>query len=163
MVNQKKLHVAFEISLVLKGAFALAELAAGIFAYFVTREFLLNFVHAITRTELTEDPDDFVSNYLLHAAHGLSVSSQHFVAFYLFIHGGIKLWLIVGLWRKTLRYYPAAIVIFFLFILYQLYRFSFTHSLTLLLITALDVVVIVLTWIEYQNLRYLLPKGPALK
>lgn len=159
LFDEKNVHVAFEISLTLKGAFALAEIAASIFAYFVTRQFLLDLVQAITRSELTEDPRDFVASYLLHAAQGLSVSSQHFTAFYLLSHGVIKLWLIVGLWRKKLWYYPAAIAVFGLFILYQVYRYSFTHSLSLLLITALDVVVIGLTWFEYQRLRRILPTG----
>lgn len=119
LFDEKNVHVAFEISLMFKGVFALAEIAASIFAYFVTRQFLLDLVHAITRTELTEDPRDFVANYLLHAAQDLSVSSQHFTAFYLFSHGAIKLWLIIGLWQKKLGYYPAAIAVFGLFILYK--------------------------------------------
>ena len=107
---------------------------------------------------LTEDPRDFVANYLLHAAQGLSASSQHFTAFYLFSHGVVKFWLIIGLWQKKLGY-PAAIAVFGLFILYQLYRYSFTHSLLLLLITALDVAVIGLTCLEYQHLRRILTNG----
>lgn len=159
LFDEKNVHLAFEISLMLKGVFALAEIAVGIFAYVVTRQFLLDMVHAITRTELTEDPRDFVANYLLHAAQSLSVSSQHFTAFYLLSHGVIKLWLIIGLWRKKLGYYPTAIAVFGLFILYQVYRYSFKHSLLLLLITALDVVVIGLTWFEYQHLRRILSNG----
>lgn len=159
LFDEKNVHVAFEISLTLKGAFALAEIAASIFAYFVTKEFLLDLVHDITRMELTEDPRDFVANYLLHAAQSLTVSSQNFTAFYLLSHGVIKLLLIIGLWQKKLGYYPAAIAVFSLFILYQAYRFSFTHSPSLLLITVLDVVVIGLTWFEYQHLRRILPNG----
>ena len=159
LFDENNVHVAFETSLTLKGAFALAEIAASIFAYVVTTQFLLDLVHAVTRTELTEDPRDFVANYLLHAAQDMSVSSQHFAAFYLFSHGAIKLWLIIGLWREKLGYYPAAIAVFGLFILYQIYRYSFTHSLSLLLITALDVVVIGLTWFEYQHLQRMLPNS----
>lgn len=151
--DETNVHAAFEISLVLKGVFALAEIAAGVFAYFVTRQLLLDLAQSVTRLELTEDPRDFVANYLLHAAQGLSVSSQHFTAFYLLSHGAIKLWLIIGLWRKKRRYYPAAIAVFGLFILYQMYRYSFTHSPLLLFITALDVIVIGLTWFEYRHLR----------
>jgi len=39
---------------------------------------------------------------------------------------------------------------------YQLYRFSFTQSVCLLLITLVDVIVIALTWHEYKYLRGLL-------
>jgi uncharacterized membrane protein len=159
LFDQNRVHFAFEISLMFKGAFALAEIATSIFAYVVTTQFLLDLARVITRTELTEDPRDFVANYLLDAAQGLSVSSQHFTAFYLFNHGVVKFWLIIGLWQKKLGYYPAAIAVFGLFILYQLYRYSFAHSLLLLLITALDVAVIGLTWFEYQHLRHILPNG----
>jgi uncharacterized membrane protein len=153
LFDEKNIHAAFEIGLVLKGMFALAEITAGIFAYFTTTQFLLDLARAITRTELTEDHRDFVANHLLHAAQGLSLSSQHFTAFYLLIHGVIKLSLIIGLLRERLGYYLAAMAIFSLFVLYQVYRYSFTYSLSLLLITVLDVFVIGLTWLEYQHLR----------
>ena len=81
------------------------------------------------------------------------MSTRNFTTVYLLSHGVIKLWLIIGLLRAKLSYYPVAIGVFGLFIIYQLYRFSATHSLWLLLITAVDVVVIGLTWHEYQYLR----------
>lgn len=107
LFDDKNVHAAFEVSLVLKGAFATVKVIAGMFAYFVAQQFVLDLVKAVTRTELTEDPRDFVANYLLHATQSLSVSSQHFAAFYLLSHGIIKLWLIIGLWRgggsRTIR------------------------------------------------------------
>jgi uncharacterized membrane protein len=74
-----------------------------------------------------------------------STTTQHFAAYYLLGHGVVKLWLIVGLLKMRLWYYPVAIVVFGLFAVYQLYRFSFTHSLSLVLITVLDLAVTVLT------------------
>lgn len=153
LLNEKSLHVAFEVSLALKGVFALSEVAAGLFAYLVTPQFVLELAQAITRTELTEDPRDFVAFHLLQAAQDLSISSQHFAGFYLLSHGIIKLGLIIGLWRGKLAYYPIAIAVFGLFILYQIYRYSFTMSPLLLLITVLDGVVIWLTLVEYRHLR----------
>jgi uncharacterized membrane protein len=47
--------------------------------------------------------------------------------------------------------------VFALFIVYQLYRFAFTHPIWLLAVTALDVIVIALTWHEWWYL-----KAPAL-
>ena len=83
----------------------------------------------------------------------LSLGAQHFAAIYLVSHGAIKLWLIIGLLREKLWYYPTAMVIFALFIVYQFYHFSFTHSVFLLFITVVDFVVIILTWHEYGYLR----------
>jgi uncharacterized membrane protein len=151
--EEKYLHLAFEVSLVLKAVFAAVETLAGIGTYFVTRQLLFRLVERITREELLEDPRDFIANYLLHSAQHFSVSTRNFTAAYLLAHGVIKLWLIVGLLRRRLWYYPVAIAIFGLFIVYQLYRYSLTHSLWLVFITAVDVLVIALTWHEYRYLR----------
>ena len=153
LLNEQRIHLIFEVSLFLKGAFALLEIIGGLLAYFVPKQFVLGVVAVLTQRELTEDPRDLVANYLLHAAQHLSIGTQHFAAMYLLSHGAIKLWLIVGLLRERLWYYPPALILFGLFIAYQLYRFSFTHSAFLLLITAVDVVVIVLTWHEYGYLK----------
>ena len=153
LLEEKNVHLIFTISLILKGAFALFEALGGILAYFVSRQSLLNFVSTITEGELIEDAQDLIANYVLQSAQHLSISSQHFIAFYLLSHGIIKLLLIIGLWIRKLWCYPSAILVFGLFIAYQLYRFSYTHSIWLLLITILDAVVIWLTWHEWKHLR----------
>lgn len=153
--NEKSIHFAFEISLFLKGLFALGQIIGGITAFFVTKEFLLGAVTLLTQNELSEDPHDLIANYLLHSAQSLSLSTQLFVALYLLSHGGVKLWLIIGLLREKLWYYPVAIVVFGMFVVYQLYRFSFTYSVWWMLITAVDLIVIGLTWHESKYLRSL--------
>ncbi|MGI8526364.1 MAG: DUF2127 domain-containing protein [Pseudolabrys sp.] len=151
--NEKNIHRAFEIGLILKGLFAILEIAGGVLAYFISQPFLLKFVLAITQQELIEDPNDAIARFLVQSAQDFSISSQHFTSFYLLSHGIIKILLIAGLLRRKLWCYPAAIIVFTLFIAYQLYRFSVTHSGWLLLITLFDVIVIWLTWHEYKYLR----------
>jgi uncharacterized membrane protein len=151
--DEKSLHRIFEISLILKGIFALLEILAGIVAYFITQHFLLNLVLAVFHEELKGDPHDFVANLLIQSAQNLSVSTQLFTSFYLLSHGFIKTVLIAGLLRGKLGYYPAAIVFFVLFVVYQIYMYSLTHSIWLLLITLLDIVVIWLTWHEYRYMQ----------
>jgi uncharacterized membrane protein len=153
LLEEKNIHLVFEVSLFLKGAFAIAEVLAGIGVYFVTQQFLFRLVERVTREELLEDRRDWIANYLFQSAQHFSVSTRNFTAVYLLSHGVVKLWLIVGLLRGKLRYYPIAIAVFGLFILYQLYRFNLTHSVWLLLITAVDMVVIGLTWHEYGYLK----------
>lgn len=152
LLEERYVHLAFEVSLVLKAVFAVAETVAGIGAYFVTQQFLFRLVERITREELLEDPRDLIANYLFQSAQNFSVSTRNFTAVYLLTHGVVKLWLIIGLLRQRLWYYPVAIAIFGLFIVYQLYRFSLTHSIWLVLITAVDLFVIALTWHEYRYL-----------
>ncbi len=153
LFEEKNIHLVFELSLIAKAVIALFEIIGGVLIYFISQQFLLNLVLALTQHELLQDPRDFIANYLLHSAQNFSISSQHFAALFLLSHGVIKMFLIVGLLRKKLWYYPTAIVVFGLFIAYQLYRFSFTHSPWLLLITILDIAVIWLTWHEYRYLR----------
>jgi uncharacterized membrane protein len=153
LLSERNIHLVFEVSLWLKGVFAFFEILGGIFTYFVPKQLLLGFVRWVTKDEFAEDPHDVVANFMLHTVQHLSVGTQTFAAIYLIAHGVIKLWLIVGLLRKRLWYYPVAIVVFGLFIVYQLYRYSFTHSIWLLFLTALDIIVIVLTWHEYGYLR----------
>jgi uncharacterized membrane protein len=157
---EKYLHRVFEISLVLKAVFAVAEILAALGAYLVTPRRMSWLIMVITRAELAEDPRDVIANYLIHWAQHFSVSTQRFVVAYLLSHGAVKLWLIVGLLRRRIWYYPVALIVFGLFIFYQLYRFSFTHSLWLLVITMVDVVVIGLTWHEYRYLLGLTTNQP---
>ena len=152
-LDEKKLHLAFEVSLWFKAAFALSEIVAGVITYFVPQQLFLTLVLWVTKDEFVEDPHDLVANFLLHTVQHLSVGTQEFAAVYLLGHGVIKLWLIVGLLRERLWYYPVSIVVFGAFIVYQLYRYTFTHSIGLLLVTALDVVIIALTWHEYRYHR----------
>jgi uncharacterized membrane protein len=113
----------------------------------------VNFVLAVFHEELEGDPHDFVANLLIQAAQNFSVGTQLFISLYLLANGFTKAVLITGLLREKLVYYPAALVVFVLFVVYQVYRYSFTHSIWLLLLTLLDVVVIWLTWREYKYMR----------
>ncbi|MHB8453991.1 MAG: DUF2127 domain-containing protein [Acidiferrobacterales bacterium] len=153
LFEEKNLRRVFEITLILKGIFALLEIFGGLLAYFITQQFLLRLVIALTQDELTEDPRDFVAHFLIRSAQDFSISSQHFTSLYLLSHGILKLFLIVGLFRKKFWYYPLSIIVFALFILYQVFRFSVTHSLWLLVITLFDLIIIALTWHEYRYLR----------
>ncbi len=153
LFNEKKLHLIFAVSLWLKAVFALSEIVAGVVTYLVPRQLLLPLVVWVTKDEFAEDPHDHIANFLLHTVQHLSISSQKFAAIYLLGHGVIKLWLIAGLLRQKLWYYPLGIIVFALFIAYQLYRYAFTHSMWLLLLTSLDIIVIALTWHEYTYIR----------
>lgn len=153
LLSEHNLHIAFQAGLALKGLFALSEIATGIGAYLLSPRLLVNFLRTVLQGELNEDSRDLIANYLLHSAQQLSISAQHFAGIYLLSHGVIKLWLVVGLLRKRLWYYPTAIAVFGAFIAYQLYRFTFTHSAWLVIVTIVDAIVILLSVHEYRFLR----------
>lgn len=153
LFEERHIHLFFVVSLWAKGLFALSEIVGGFAAFFVTKQFLVAIAVWVTKYELAEDPHDVIANFFLHSVQNLSFGTQYFAAVYLLVHGVIKLWLIVGLLRQRLGYYPSALVVFGLFIVYQLYRYTYTHSIWLLLLTVIDFVVIGLTWHEWGYLR----------
>jgi uncharacterized membrane protein len=153
LFKEKNLHFIFEISLIVKGVHALIEIISGVIIFFINKTIITLFVVAITHDELLEDPKDFIAHYLIKSAQHFSVSAQHFVAFYLVSHGIIKLVLVVELFRKKLWAYPASIMVFSIFIIYQTYRFTITYSWWLIVFTILDMVVIWLTIHEYHSMK----------
>lgn len=72
---------------------------------------------------------------------------------YLLSHGAVKVVLVIALLMNKLWAYPLMITVLATFIVYQVYRFSYSHSVSMILLTVFDVVVISLTWIEYQQQR----------
>ncbi len=150
--RQAVLHIFFRIAILLKGIDGVLETAGGTILLLVSHEDIGHIVHAIFRHELLEDPNDPIAGYLARLAGGLSASTKTFAAVYLLVHGLVKLGLATAIWRNRLWAYPLAGVILFLFIVYQFARFTFTHSLVLLLLTVVDIVIIGLLPSEYSRL-----------
>lgn len=146
-------EILFLVSVWFKGLDGLLEILGGAALLGVSPGFILRIVRLLTQDEIAEDPRDLVANTLLRAASRLSLAGEHFMALYLLIHGVVKIGLVWALLERFLTAYPLSIVVFAGFIAYQLYRYTFTHGLGLLALTALDFVVIALIYLEYRALR----------
>jgi uncharacterized membrane protein len=68
-------------------------------------------------------------------------------------HGLIKIFLVVGLLKEMLWSYPASLVVLAAFIVYQVYRYSYTGSVGLIVLTVFDLIVMILVWHEWRLLR----------
>lgn len=156
-MNEHRIHQVFQVSVLLKGAHALIEIAGGIALALVGTDTIKGIINILTQEELIEDPNDFVASYLLALAQNFSLDAKHFYAFYLLSHGLVKLLLVIGLLRNKLWAYPASLVVLCMFIAYQLYRYSYTHGVGLLVLTIFDVMVMWLIWHEYSLVRRHLP------
>lgn len=152
-VNEQRIHRIFEVSVLLKGAHALIECVSGLVLALASTASIAGWVNRLTQEELIEDKNDFIATHLLGAAQGFSISSKNFYAFYLLSHGIVKLALVVGLLRNKLWSYPASLVVLGLFIVYQLYRYYYTQSIGLIVLTVFDLIVMVLIWHEYGLMR----------
>lgn len=156
-MEERRIHQIFEVSVLLKGAHAAVECVGGAALALTHNQAIRRLVTQVTQSELMEDRKDFIANHLATWAQGFSVQTQHFYAYYLLSHGVAKLALVAGLLMRKLWAYPTTIVVFGLFIIYQLYRYTQTQGVGLLLLTILDVVVVGLTWHEYSLMRRHLP------
>jgi uncharacterized membrane protein len=144
---------AFHLGILFKGIDAILEIIGGFLLLTINPVTLNQLIIFLTQRELSEDPKDLIANQLFRLAQTLSLDSLFFGAFYLLSHGIIKLLLIGGLWKRKVNAYPAAMIFFLMFIVYQLYRYSMTRSFWLIALSIFDTLVIYLIWAEYRRIR----------
>lgn len=149
----QSIHVFFDLGVIAKGVDGALEIVGGILLFFISPDRISAIIQVLTQHELSEDPRDLVATYLFNSTHDLTKGVTTFAAAYLLWHGIVKAGLVAGLLLKRRWAYPAAIVAFILFVVYQLYRYTHTHSPALLMLSVLDVLVIILTWMEYKRLK----------
>lgn len=152
MNRTRVISVLFKVSVISKGIDGVLEIIGAALLLFLSPADIHGVVLALTQHELSEDPQDLIARYLTRSTLDLAVGTKVFAATYLIWHGVVKLVLITALLWKRRWAYPAAIAAFGLFLLYQLYRYSHTASSELLFLSALDIVIIVLTYLEYRRL-----------
>lgn len=146
-------HDSFEVSIAFKAFVGVLQVAGAIALFLIRPHVVSHWILWITDHELLDDPRDFIANHLVAFSQSFTHQSQIFAALYLASHGLIKLFLIWNLWKKRMWAYPAAITVFVLFGVYQIYRYFITHSVGMIILTVLDAIVIALTYLEYQNLE----------
>jgi uncharacterized membrane protein len=156
-VQEKRIHQIFVVSVAAKGIHALIEIVGGLALYLTSTQTILGWIDRFSQGELTEDPNDWVATKAVEFGQHFSVEQHHFYAFYLLSHGVVKAILVVGLLKEKLWAYPASFAVFGAFIAYQLYRYSFTHDFSLILLSIFDLFVIALAVHEYRLLRKHLP------
>lgn len=147
------MHKVFQLSILLKGLTGVLETIVGVLAFIVSKDSLVQLVNMLTYQELLDDPGEQFANFLVTLANNYTLDIQLFVGIYLLIHGITKILLIYGLFKKLLWAYPTAIVIFTLFLTYQIYEYIHQPHIVTLVISVVDVFIIILTYLEYRNLK----------
>ena len=140
---QHRLHQLFIVSITIKGLHALVEVAGGIALYLFSTDAILRWLWEASPS----------SDWIARFARTFSTPEREFYAFYLISHGLINGAIVAGLLMQRRWSYPATFIILTAFIAYQLYRFSYTHDIGLIVITVIDVIVLALAWNEYRLVR----------
>lgn len=144
-------HEIFRAGITIKGIDGLLELIGGVLLWLVKPETMNHAVRFLFQHELSRDPHDFLATHVLHATQTLEGENKIFAELFLLSHGLIKIIIVTALWLDQLWAYPLALLIFSAFGVYQTYRWTHTHSFFLALLTIFDVLIVYLTWVEYQT------------
>lgn len=150
VIKEKDIFKIFRIGIFLKGIGTIIEISGGFIVLLVSKTYLITFVLNLLQSELSDDPKDFVANFIVNSASAYSVSSQYFFGFYLLIHGFIKIILVIALLKNKLWAYPVSIGVFSLFTFYEVYRFYFSHSPWILAASVFDIIIVLLAIHEYR-------------
>ena len=151
--KNKLIHRLFDIGLIAKAVDGVLEILGGAVLCFATPSQINWMAQLLTQHELGEDSHGVLANLLLHSVEHLSSGTKVFAAIFLLWHGAVKVGLVWALLQKQWWAYPIAMVAFALFLVYQIYRYSHTHSVWLIVLSFLDVFVILITWLEYKRLH----------
>lgn len=149
--KERAFHDSFLIGIWFKAAVGALQLIAGIAVLAVSQVALAAWVARWTTPELTEEPHSHIAIWLNSGVSDLGAGSRTFVTIYLISHGVIKLALIWAMLRRKMWAYPLSMWVIGSFIAYQLYRFASTHSMSLVVLSVLDAVVVYLIWHEYRT------------
>ncbi len=151
--RDRVVHLAFDIGVFAKGVDGVLEIVGGILLLVVSSERIGAAAVYVTHHVLHENSQDFFAHLLTQSVSHLTGGAKLFGAVFLFWHGAIKVGLVWALLRRQWWAYPVAMAAFAIFVAYQLYRYTHTHSIWLIGLSLLDCFVIVLTWLEYQRLK----------
>jgi uncharacterized membrane protein len=146
-------HWLFMASILAKGSLGLIQIAtsAAIFMGFVDRLPML--LQSVVASELAEDPNDFLAARLMTFANALPSTDMTFYTYYFAAHGILHVTVVAALIYGSLWAYPAAIAVLGIFVAYQIFEWVAVGGTMLLVLTAIDLIVIGLTFIEWKRRR----------
>jgi uncharacterized membrane protein len=114
---------------------------------------LIDLLYKVMRPEIIEDPTNVfyavVNNLLQH--HPLSVT--YFLSIYLIFWGLVDIFLSAALLKHKHWAFPTSLWLIVFFVIYELHRFSHTHSLMLLIFILIDIFIFWLIQREYKKFK----------
>ena len=111
----------------------------------------LDVVTKLARKELIEDPNDAVMAFITLVSHHAAVIT-FFVPMYLMFWGTVDIFLSANILREKLWAFPISIYLSIAFVVYEIIRFTHTHSPLLIALIFVDIIFIILITREYKRL-----------
>ncbi len=146
-------HKLFTASVVIKGFNGVWEIVVGLLFLLARPEAVQQAFLRAGTAAVVQGSGQFVSSQVMRHAQSFSESSQYFIAWYFLLYGALNIFLVIFLSRGKLWAYPVSMACFTLFILYQIRQVLLYHSGLLLLFTIFDILLVVVTYLEYLRVK----------
>lgn len=149
---ERHLPFLFRISMWWRIFYGFLRIFLGTTLLKITGQPLSEIMYSLMSHEVTGHTSDFVLEklYLFTETHEITVT--YFIAFYFLFWGTVDIILSFCLLKHIKQAFPIAMGIIVLFILYGLFRLSYTHSGILACVIILDLVILYLINDEYHAL-----------
>jgi uncharacterized membrane protein len=119
---------------------------------FINSNFTDLFYHVMGH-EIIEDKNDIFIRAIKSIFDNHTFYVTYFVAIYFIFWGAVDAFLSFNLLKLNLWSYPVSLTLITVFTLYEIYRFTYTHSLILLSIIFIDIFLIWIIFKEYKKLK----------
>lgn len=144
-------HRFFLLTLAAKGALGIVQLATAAALALGVADRLPAIAQRLFAAELSQDPNDFLATRLLALAGQVPGTDLAFYKLYFAAHGGLHLGVVTLLLLGHGAAYPAAIGVLAVFVVYQVFEWFHVGGSMLLVLTAIDLAVILLTLSEWKR------------
>ena len=142
-------HLLFLATLMGKAALGIVQLATGAALWLGVADKLPAMIQWLVRKELSEDPQDFLAARLMEFAGRLPGTDTGFYT----AHGLLHVVIVAALLLEALWAYPATVAVLAAFVIYQAFEYLHGGGTMLLVLSAIDIAVIVLTLMEWSRRR----------
>ncbi len=149
---QKLFHILFRVGVVLKGIDAVLETIGGVILLLVPPDDISQFIVKITQYQLMQNPHPLLEKAVQKSIE-VTTDSHVWAGLFLLSHGLVKLLIVTGMILKKLWAYRVGLLVFVGLVIYQSAHILKTHSVGLLILTAFDIVFILLAYREYRQLK----------
>jgi uncharacterized membrane protein len=155
--EDRALDFSFLVGIGLKVLNIIGDVLVGIPLLFIKPHQIGSFIHTITASELLENPNDRMSNFLVHSTAQFTHGALLYLGIYFLLHGLVKIGIVTALVRGSRNVYPWAIGALIALLIYQIISISISihFSITLTILSVLDFVIILLTLREWRHHRTL--------
>lgn len=143
----------YELGILIKGFDGLVELIGGVLLLTLSSGTILHITDSLTRSELGENPHDFLALHAQHIGQQLAQGHNGFAALFLLTHGAVKVGLVICLLLNKLWAYPLGLILLTLLLIYQVYQLVVGPGVGMVVLTVLDIIIIWLVWREWQKVK----------